>query len=296
MKNKRGDVTQGKIIALVIGVFVLVLVSIFAYSFFTGTNVFFKFIPTFNLSSSATGGLEIFRYDVPNNKLQYYDGASWNDFKLGTSLKINNKKISSDSLRSGIREFYETKSELPKERIWESFTKKYKKYRSDDSGSYNAELTYDEANITRFYYSDKTGYGAVEVDITNVTQYQHVFTSSEGFFEESNTYSKKPSNMGFLISFDDSIYSLDRRGYSSPTIQLIEKPNEDEIEIKNKAIEWRDSILKNPVELCWDWVEKSDEPKCNSFCLDKISDSGKVYLWVDLSKPVSKSENCGGSA
>jgi len=95
--NKRGEEessSTGAIIAAVIAAVVLVLVIIGLYLWFSGSGLpFASYLPGFNQTKPPVVDMEILRYSIANDKVQYYDGTKWNDFSTQGSVEMNGKTI-----------------------------------------------------------------------------------------------------------------------------------------------------------------------------------------------------------
>ena len=93
--NKKGESessSTGSIVAMVIAVIVLVIVVIALYSFFSGNQVW-DWLPSFNNTQPRVTNLEILGYSLKDDKVQFYDGTAWTDFKKQGSVELNGKVI-----------------------------------------------------------------------------------------------------------------------------------------------------------------------------------------------------------
>lgn len=97
MRNKKGQSESssiGGIVAAVIAVVVLAIVIMALYSFFSGsgTNIL-RWLPSFNDTKPRVTNLEILSYNLKEDKVQFYDGSNWVDFKNQASVKLNDKTV-----------------------------------------------------------------------------------------------------------------------------------------------------------------------------------------------------------
>lgn len=101
--NKKGqEESTGNIVKAVIAAFVLVIVILGIWMFYSGKLPFFEGLPGFNQTKQGVADLEIFRYQILNDNLQYYDGTTWVDFKAGQTIEVNGKKIEESSINDDI--------------------------------------------------------------------------------------------------------------------------------------------------------------------------------------------------
>jgi len=110
--NKKGEDARGPgaIIAAVIAVFVLSIVILALWSFFTGRLPFFEYLPDFNDTKQGTVDLEIFRYALSDGKLQFYDGVRWNDIGLGKKIEFNEREFDYKTLKEELTSSFLFKS------------------------------------------------------------------------------------------------------------------------------------------------------------------------------------------
>lgn len=93
-------------IAGVIAAFVLVIVIVGLY-FFGGNYVkFFSWLGFDGNKTQEIEGIEIFRYNITEAKIQYYDGTLFSDFNEGETLRLNNKRIEADTLLEDFEKWY----------------------------------------------------------------------------------------------------------------------------------------------------------------------------------------------
>lgn len=103
--NKKGQGLEvGKMIGLVIAVFVLVIIALGIYSFYGGQSKFFDFLPSFG-EKEKIEGVQVLGYDITNDKVQYYDGSSWRDFKE-SKLVLDNKEVVYSDVRENFRNYF----------------------------------------------------------------------------------------------------------------------------------------------------------------------------------------------
>lgn len=99
-KGEEGGAGVGNTIKVVIAVFVLIIVILGIYIWFSGKGIpFFQYLPSFNQTKPGVVDNELFKYAIASDKLQYYDSNNWIDFKPGTTVEANGKKIAYNQLK-----------------------------------------------------------------------------------------------------------------------------------------------------------------------------------------------------
>lgn len=105
MINKKGDSTI-YLIGGVIAVFVLLILFYFLFSEGGRFVNFFNFIPGFNKSIQGAKGVEIFRYDISNRGVEYYDGTKWIGFEKEGGVKLQNYEVDYKRLKNDFEKYY----------------------------------------------------------------------------------------------------------------------------------------------------------------------------------------------
>src|SRR3989338_619137 len=110
MNKKAQGMAIGKLLGWIIAAVILVLVGMFIYYFYSGTaNPFFQFLPNFG-GQKAVEGVQVLRYDIVNDKVEYYDGNKWIDFKQGAA-ELESKKVNyADALKNFQDYFYQSRN------------------------------------------------------------------------------------------------------------------------------------------------------------------------------------------
>jgi len=99
--QKKGDFKVGPIIIAVVVIVVLVILFTSVIPWIAGKGPFFKF--NFKDDGNIENELDILRYDLMENKLEYYDGDKFLDFS-GKKIKLKGKTINYDITKENIEE------------------------------------------------------------------------------------------------------------------------------------------------------------------------------------------------
>ncbi len=103
MREKKGDVHISYIITGIIAVTILVIVALSVYWFYSGKAApFFQWLGL-NRTVEVQEGIEILRYDLESDKVQYYDGTQWLDF--GKELRLGDKVLNYELVRKDFVDF-----------------------------------------------------------------------------------------------------------------------------------------------------------------------------------------------
>jgi hypothetical protein len=273
--NKKGETQTGYLVPLIVALAVLALVIVGIWAVSSGKISFWKDIPvpgqkndTIKIESAT------FRYIVSDDAVEYYTGTEWKEFK-GKNLDIGNKRVSYDELSRKFYDYFYASRGPERVRINEDAQK----------------ILYD-------------GYKAVPVlDAVFVGVLKGVGTKGY-YYVNGNVYIElKKADVPDDKVYGQIISNPQGEVYLNRVNKNLELPPDNYVKqdtsllfykgIATKAEEYRDRVLKKPVELSWGIVEKGKEVKRESgkFCTEKIIFQGKMSLVVRLEKP-ERGETC----
>ena len=105
-KGNKGETDIRFLLAGIVALFVLVLVGIGAYSLYTGKAIpFAQYLPDFMTKKEKIEVIEKIRYQIIEDKVQYYDGTIWLDFK-GKNVELGEKTIVKDEVKKDFKRYY----------------------------------------------------------------------------------------------------------------------------------------------------------------------------------------------
>ncbi|MBM3233054.1 hypothetical protein FJZ18_02720 [Candidatus Pacearchaeota archaeon] len=272
--NKKAETQTGYLVPLIVALIVLALVVVGIWAISSGRINFWKDLPvpgekndTIKVESTT------FRYIISDDAVEYYTGTEWQGFK-GKSLDIGNKRVDYDDIRRQFKSYFHVIR--PEERI--EITRYQKKIY--DGGEYG-EVPWLDAVL--FLIEDVVPNG--------IREKGNVF----GVLANSANKGDSKKYGQFIVNQKGEIFI----NKVKPDLELegnFKKQSSSEEPYKmivERAIEWRDRVLKKPVELSWRVVEKGKEEKKENgkFCTEKISFQGEISLVVRLEKPAN-GETC----
>lgn len=242
MNKKATSAEQGVTLATILGAIVLVIALIAASYFIWKYAIpFYNNLPDFNETATQVSGVEILRYDVQNDAVQYYSPATenrdskWTNFRGRVSL--DEKNISYDTVLSSFRSYYFFGS------------------RTSNSMKLNEQYAV-EFNIEQYSGKDwKVG----DVMITIISNGQ-----VQGFFILS-------------LSSDSFGYPSPYVIAKSDAEKLMQSHADWASTIKSQATAWRDSVLKNPISISYN-DNVDGQSKQIQVCPDSISNGREVIV------------------
>lgn len=225
-------------------------------------------IPNLNASRPLTEGIEQVRYNIPEDKVQYYDGTKWIDFKADIA-DLNDKRINKQQLlETYVTYYYDKKSRGVQTAPL-----------SEKSGAelypnYGIDYCLFFSDITRTNAGDDA-HGAISIIILR---------GQAGGRCEENT-----NDVFGLFSFKTNgrlwFESVDAAGNFQQSVDITETKTNVYQEVVTKSIVWRNSVLKNPIEIAY-FDLKTEQSINEKYCVDLKDNS---YLVVDFKVP---GENC----
>jgi hypothetical protein len=287
-KMKKAQV-QTKFVALIIALVVLLVVI-----FFFGNDIWFKIvniIPGFNFTQGGTEKIEIVRYDIAENKVQYYDGVIFLDFPPDTAaeIKIGTKKVSHNNARYYFAENY---------------------YYKEDAREWLTII--DFGTVIRNSLRDRLYPG--EPEIANTIPALDGCIIAGPFIASIRENSPQRANVQINLIPENS-KCIDQFGTVNVQggvvrarldglvefrkISSVENDlyrlsdnykelQDDEIQqiMRAEASKWRDSVLETPMQFKF-----NENEDCILVEVEKTVSGGNVYLTTDLTKPISDN-NC----
>jgi len=258
--NKRGEEessSTGAIIAAVIAAVVIVLVIIGLWLWFSGSGLpFASYLPGFNQTKPPVVDMEILRYRILQDKVQYYDGIKWNDFSTQGSVEMNGKKIEYNPT------FYTFRTHF---------------WPAGPVGVIKSDATYIPITV---HYSnprilDSTGENALKEKGIDIHSYWNVYIVDDCLVDYECLHILTINNkFEFVPDEKHKQYPL------TPTVESV---------MKNEAIRVRDSFLDRSIAISYskDGIELKV-----STCIDRNRYNIDKDLQVNLANPVAANAEC----
>ncbi len=280
--RRKGSLTIDQVIKMVVVAAVLIIVALALWAFYTGQFNWGKGIPIpgqQNLTIKVESAT--FRYLPASDKVEYYTGTTWEGFN-GKNLDIGDKRIKYETIRQNFYDYY-----------FISPTKELVKIPSN----------YQNEIYGRDYVSDINGdlRGIPSLN-AKIVLLQFVDTDANnkrgmvrGMLVPQDSNDIK-SNYGiFLVSLTGEFLLNKIKKDLSDLVGKYEKQDvtkEPYKTISEKAVAWRDSVLKKPVTLSTSVLkDKKEVEQKEKYCLEKINYQGEISLVVRLEEPAS-GESC----
>ncbi len=280
MSNK-GFTVSYAIVGIVIVAFVIVIGFLSLKVF--GGNIIERiliFFPWYNNNQTQVGDLELFRYNIEENNVQYCDGVKCDNF---INIGINEKKISSNELLRDFTERYYYNPELrEKGKRFEVHPKIIERiYAPCSENLVCAQIPFVEACVTNYILVFQEGEEESDVIIRLIKDNADVCLSQavggvikvdwKGSVEIRKVKRVTNANNEFTYELNQEYQLLFNQEVSNEMISI--------------ATQWRDSVLKTPMEVRYMIKDKLETIKV---CVQK---EGNKYLIADLSKK-SESGKC----
>lgn len=281
--NKRGIAAEQLLIA-VLAVTLLVIAGL-GFSKLMSGHWIPSFIPSFNQTRGGGTELAQIRYVIPDDRVDFYDGATWHAFGVA-KRELAGREYDGAGVSRALREHYfDTKGVLRTSETVELFGDfapysvrivgvSDKNYRESKSWWENSAL---QGALTRFVYDDVR---AIERGDTVLELWKNV----EGRQELQHLY--------VLSVRDNQMYPLSRR---SDVVDVISENPSVSALVQRRALVWRERVLEKPALLAYrdaDEANITGETQEAWFCITKTP--GTQDLVVDLHKSVDVGAVCGG--
>lgn len=258
---KKGELSLPVLLSGVVAIVVLVIVGYSIYEVGTGKAIpFAKYLPDFMTKKDKVEGLEKIRYQIIEDKVQYYDGTKWLDFKSGRVELDEKMFIQGEVIKDFIKYYFV-----------------YNKRENNDPLfvfviNYNPELTIDKGSLLI-----KNG------DVTIVikeNKEQFVLDNENEVFIVRKSEDAKVEHVVLDNGDEIDVVRSSGEGFK---LERVDSSAGLYKTIKDRAMAWRDSVLKKPISIGF-FV--GDNRESIRTCVDKRG----TDLIVDLLK---ESDSCG---
>ena len=297
---KRGELNVWVIIGMALLVIVLVIVIWGILPRFDYANTIFKWLPNFGFDNKTVENLEIFRYDISNGNVMYYDGTNWNGFD--GELRAGDKKVNYNTLKKNFENHY-------------YFTKRGNAFEIEQGvsligvlnlvNSYNNNVIEIEKNLEdsskflgalnlksyEIYVPNDIVSGDVkdlELALSHIGKINcEKCKIGDVRFQLMNRDMSRGSPINFVLGLDDRVsvlYTL-YNGDDKPNKILIK--GDLLTRMFNYMKEWRNSVFSKPFRI--NYMTNDDAEVTNHFC-GQFGDN--KYIIVDLSKGVDSDAKC----
>ncbi len=267
--SKKGEVGLNVLLLGILAFVILVLVAWFLFYFFQGRiNPFFDSLG-FNLTKPVAVEEEIFRFRLGSEAIEYYDGNRWNpvplpkanDPRRKSDLQLNDKFFLHDEIGSVFFYSYFTQNRIQKNIM------------RLDGGKGGIEIKgfrkgpdkYDK-NTFRFYIFLTASIGQ-ETNAEYLLDHEgklYKWPNREGYDDVVRTSSLDRYDKALVGSEESNIII----NYESE-FSRIENPDDIEKQIVQKAEEWRDSVLKQPIKFVYYSDSSLKDKKEIMVCINK---------------------------
>lgn len=270
--NKKGQETEGRggaLITVLIAVAVLAIIGYSVYLFFTGKAFpFAQNIPGFNNTKPPVVDIELFKYDIASDRLQYYDGNNWLDFPKTQSLEANGKKFDYETLKADLTAPFIGKGKALQDNPKIAAVVMPALEFTSSTSKWNVPLRivhgiFGGGTETLWLYG-----GRINLNIY------------DGGLEH------------LYILLDNTLYGADVKTYVMQKIEAGDKRSFVELGrgVMNAAITWRNDLLNSQVVIHYKDKENNVQPPIYT-CFIKEHYTDDKALVVDLSRP-KEGEGC----
>ena len=261
-KENRGEIGMGVLLLGVVALAVLILVGYGIYSFATDKAIpFAKYLPNFMTKDRKVEGIEKLRYKIIEDKVQYYDGTDWLDFK-DEKVELGGKTLIENNVKNDFRKYY---FGIPIR-----------------TGSDNLFIFLINKNSEIKGQLIKNGYVTVVIKETK----EQVVLNNENEIYIVDSSKDKTKIEHIVLDNGDEIDVMRSTG-DGIALKYVDSSAGLYKTIKDRAIAWRDSILKKPVEINY---LSGDSKESVKTCIDKEYYNKAKDLVVDLTE---EREGCG---
>ncbi len=275
--NKRGEQqssSTGAIIAAIVAVAVLVIVVLAIWMFYSGKINFFESIPSFNQTKPRIITSEIFRYYLPEDKLQVYDGTSWVD--IGEKgIDVNDKKL----------EYVKLYGELT-----ESYIGKTKEFQ----GGIVAFI--EKANFATNAYLYGGGSIAIVKSPIDMSKPRAVLDIKDDTLYITGARSVFAGTVlrivGWLSPSTSRTNYYHEADIPKDTETILGLNEGDYLKTEREIIEWRDSLITNSVEISYIDPNGNRQKVTTCYISSKYFEEKNKALVVDLSRPLPVGGTC----
>ena len=293
---KKGEISIQQIVVAIIALVVLLVVFSSTGILFGREINIFKLLPNFGADNKTVENVEIFRYDISNGNVMYYDGTSWSEFS--GEIRAGDKKVNYSELKKNFENQYYGKREND---IMEIEQGLFLISVLTSVNSHNNNIIEIDKNL-----EDTSKFlGALNLKIYEVYTLEEIasgYNKDLGFsFEKAGSFRCEKCKIGdmrfqlmnrdmsrgspisFVLNLDDSVglYYSDEEQFSKIVIKgdLLTR-------IFNHMKNWRDGVLKKPIGVNY----MLDDSGVYQYFCGELRD--KRYIIIDLSKGVDSDAKC----
>jgi len=330
MSDKKG-VAVGYLIAAIVAFFVLFVVLFGGLGGPSGlksvSDRILNFFPTFGGGEVSVEGVNILRYDIAEDKVQYYDGERWVDFEKQGEIKLRNKKLNYVDVRGEYKNYwYGGERSAPKsldlstdekiiiyptkdyqtmvERRWleRAFANTVYNYHVPklkvqilsivgvpvDENSYSQSIDWFRVLLTVSNSEDASLIGALGSLIVKRSGNYLAFERGDVFVALVGQGTNNQIYGNFVLTGDNvlKINRLDKSKIVSTgeivlnnKFESVDNNAEPYMKIRNSIVEWRDFVLKKPIEIKYVNVEDGSS-MVGRYCLEK-KDNRYLIAYLD---------------
>jgi len=259
--NKKANVSDElKNIGIAVAVLIIVLIGLALW--YLGIFDRIKILlPGFNSTQPVKSDIEIIRYDLSRDNIQWYDSVNFWNFDKNGQTSFNKKTLQKSNIKSDFEDYYYNR-DLPIQFVLEKrFNNKIKTINNGAQRVYKNKFL-----IEKFDNLEKGN-----VTIT-------VYYATETLLGESPKY--------FILTLNNELYEINPENREEKEIYKFEYIDEPEKEIISKVNAWKFSILSKPIKINY---KENNIGTSNYFCVSFYNPS---YLKADLSSPVNSDYKC----
>ncbi len=311
MRTKKAD--SGVSFWLVVGilaVIVLVIVVAGLYLFGGDFSKFFSWLPNFgNKTEEPIKGIEIFRYNIATDTIEYYDGTKFSEFKAGEAIRLGDKKIEGDNLAGDFKNYY-YKTEREKEGIelnqplitimnYVDFSNPQIPFNTQELDDFkklnnlgNLNLFPSTIYIPKSFAEKEQGVYNKDLGIYLSESKSTLYTKNGDvlFWLKRSIEESLGANAGFRLSLDNKLY-VDYNTKGGPKYKEITNHEGDTLsKVYNNIKNWRDSVFAKPIPITISPATTDIELDSPIYACTNLIDN--KYIVVDLANKVGKESSC----
>ena len=266
--NKRGENTEsGYTITAVIVALALVVALAIVGLFFAKNIPFFKNLAQPGNETTSVSGIERLRYDILNDKVQYYgEDLIWHNFN--GIIDLNEKSVSYSDIHTAFSSYFFNSPRASREVSMDS----------KGSSAVIIELIQKDSSKINKYSEAKMGDVLVELH-----------GSGESFGGNLGVYLLSiQNNLAFYgTRVEHKIGPIKYWPDTFPETRTAEIMSNSG-KLRGEAITWRDSVLNKPMSVTY--IDKQNNgAKTINVCVTRI-DNNNAYLTIDLIQEVNGNE------
>ncbi len=230
-------------------------------------------VPDLNHTTNLSQESEIIRYNITNNKVEWFDNTHFWEFDKNGEASFNDKVLKEAQIKEDLTENYYYNSALRDRNKWITL------------GPRENVLIYDAKDQKEFIKASSKTPPQLDLFLTGI---QYPSGDIDSFLRSKNREDRK--YYGEIILKGDNLelikLNYNFEGLNENSKKNIEKSSELYKLIVPQLNNWRFSILSKPVQLHY---KEDNVDTSNYFCVAFYNPN---YLRIDLSKPVSAEQIC----